>query len=297
MVALNRSIDRWADESGRISPLAAFNPSWQDVRLSRRNSETAPNLHVPSLLMTIRQAIVLAAGKGTRMKSDLPKVLFEVCGRPMVSFVIDTLKAAGIERIIVVVGYKADLVAETLSDYDGLVFVEQTEQLGTGHAVMVCHEELTGREGPVLIVTGDSPLLQQDSVASLLTEMDRDGPACVMGTLHKDDPRGLGRIIRDTNGDFEGIVEEKDATLEQREVTEVNMSTYVFDCRELLHALDQLTNDNRQQEFYITDCPGILKGEGKEVRALPVLKPCESLSVNTIDELSIVEEEMRKLNV
>lgn len=247
--------------------------------------------------MSIRQAIVLAAGKGTRMQSDLPKVLFEVCGRPMVSFVIDTLRAAGIERIIVVVGYKAELVAETLSDYEGLVFVEQSEQLGTGHAVMVCREELSGREGPVLIVTGDSPLLQQDSVASLLREMDLAEPACVMGTLRKDDPHGLGRIVRDENGDFEGIVEEKDATPEQRAITEVNMSTYVFDCVELLHALDQLSNDNRQQEYYITDCPGILKGEGKEVRALPVLKPCESLSVNTIAELSIVEEEMRKLGV
>lgn len=237
----------------------------------------------------------MAAGKGTRMNSDLPKVLFEVCERPMVCFVLDTLKAAGIERIIVVVGYKADLLKETLSSYDGLVFVEQTEQLGTGHAVMVCRDELQGREGPVLVVTGDSPLLQRESVATLLTEMEDGNPSCVMGTLHKQDPRGLGRIVRDGNNEFLAIVEEKDATDEQRAITEVNMSTYVFDCGELLHALDRLTNDNQQQEYYITDCPGILKGEGKEVRALPVLKPCEALSVNTVDELTIVEDEMRKL--
>ena len=245
--------------------------------------------------MTIRQAIVLAAGKGTRMKSDLPKVLFEVCGRPMVSFVIDTLKSAGVERIIVVVGYRADLVHETLSEYDDLLFVEQTEQLGTGHAVMVCRDELAAREGSVVIVTGDSPLLQQDSVGSLLAEAESSGAACVIGTLHKDNPQGLGRIVRDSDGAFAAIVEEKDATPDQRAISEVNMSTYVFDRRELLRALDQLTNDNRQQEYYITDCPGILKGEGKEVRALPVLQPCEALSVNTVAELTIVEDELRKL--
>ena len=150
--------------------------------------------------MTIRQAIVLAAGKGTRMNSDLPKVLFEVCGRPMVSFVIDTLQSAGVERILVVVGYKADLVRETLSDYADLVFVEQTEQLGTGHAVMVCRDELVGREGSVLIVTGDSPLLQRESVGSLLAEAESSGAAAVLGTLHKDDPRGLGRVVRDATG-------------------------------------------------------------------------------------------------
>jgi bifunctional UDP-N-acetylglucosamine pyrophosphorylase/glucosamine-1-phosphate N-acetyltransferase/UDP-N-acetylglucosamine pyrophosphorylase len=243
--------------------------------------------------MTIRQAIILAAGKGTRMNSDLPKVLFQVCGRPMVSFVIETLQSAGIERIIVVVGYKADLVRDALSEYENLVFVEQTEQLGTGHAVMVCRDELAGREGTVLIVTGDSPLLQTDSVASLLAETENSGAAAVIGTLHAENPQGLGRIVRDGNGGFEAIVEEKDATSEQRAITEVSMSTYVFDCRELLHALNRLTNDNQQQEYYITDCPGILKGEGKEVRALPVLKPCEALSVNTVDELTIVEAEMR----
>lgn len=245
--------------------------------------------------MTTRQAIVLAAGKGTRMNSDLPKVLFEICGRPMVSFVIDTLKSAGIERIIVVVGYRADLVRETLSSYEDLVFVEQTEQLGTGHAVMVCRDELAGRTGSVVIVTGDSPLLQRDSVSSLLAEAEGSGAAAILGTLNKDDPQGLGRIVRDASGGFQAIVEEKDATPEQRAITEVNMSTYVFDCPELLHALDQLTSDNQQQEYYITDCPGILKGEGKKVLALPVLKPCEALSINTVDELAIVEAEMRKL--
>ncbi|MDA1049041.1 MAG: NTP transferase domain-containing protein [Planctomycetota bacterium] len=241
-----------------------------------------------------KQAVVLAAGKGTRMKSDLPKVLFEVCGRPLISYVIDALERAGVERIVVVVGYRADLVREALDGRNNLLFAQQTEQLGTGHAVMMCREALLGQTGPVLIVTGDSPLIQRSSIEKLLEEFSAGTPACLLGTLHKDDPTGLGRIVRDATGVFEGIVEEKEATPEQRAITEVNMSTYVFDTVELLGALEQLTDENRQREYYITDCPGILKREGKEVRALAVLQPCESLSVNTLEDLKIVEDEMRK---
>jgi bifunctional UDP-N-acetylglucosamine pyrophosphorylase/glucosamine-1-phosphate N-acetyltransferase/UDP-N-acetylglucosamine pyrophosphorylase len=215
----------------------------------------------------------------------------------MVSFVVDALNAAGVERVIVVIGYRGELVRAALADRSNVVFVEQTEQLGTGHAVMMCRAELEGRDGPVMIVTGDSPLIQQASIRTLLAEFHgAQRPACVLGTLHKSDPHGLGRIVRDSSGNFAGIVEQKDATPEQQRITEVNMSTYVFDTRELLHALDQLTNDNRQREYYLTDCPGILKAEGKDVRALPVLKPCEALSVNTVEELQIVEAEMRKLS-
>lgn len=242
-----------------------------------------------------RQAIVLAAGKGTRMRSDLPKVLFEVLGRPMISYVIDALERAGVERIIVVVGYRAELVREALADRKNVIFAEQTEQLGTGHAVMMCREALRSETGPVLIVTGDSPLIQQASIEKLLADFSVGEPDCLLGTLHKDNPTGLGRVVRDAAGDFEKIVEEKDATPQQRAITEVNMSTYVFDTVELLGALDQLTNENRQREYYITDCPGILKREGKEIRALAVLQPCESLSVNTLEDLKIVEDEMRKL--
>ena len=159
---------------------------------------------------------------------------------------------------------------------------------------MVCRDEIARHDGPVLVLAGDSPLTQSSSLTALLEDFQRDRPACILGTLRKENPHGLGRIVRDTAGNFEAIVEEKDATPEQRQINEVNMSTYVFDSRELLHALDQLDNDNQQGEYYITDCPGILKSEGKEVRALPVLKPCEALSVNTIEQLQIVESEMRR---
>jgi bifunctional UDP-N-acetylglucosamine pyrophosphorylase/glucosamine-1-phosphate N-acetyltransferase/UDP-N-acetylglucosamine pyrophosphorylase len=242
-------------------------------------------------------AIVLAAGKGTRMRSDLPKVLFEARGRPLVAYVLDALVAAGVHRIAVVVGYRAQDVIDTLSGTGQLEFVEQTEQLGTGHAVQTCGHLIARHDGPVVVLAGDSPLTQADSLKRLLDEFHRRRPACILGTLHKPDPAGLGRIVRNEDGQFAGIVEEKDATEQQLKITEVNMSTYVFDSQRLRMALDQLDNNNRQGEYYVTDCPGILKRAQHEVLAMPVLKPCEALSVNTLEELKIVEEELSKMGL
>ncbi|MHB1033121.1 MAG: NTP transferase domain-containing protein [Pirellulales bacterium] len=244
--------------------------------------------------MSRNLAVVLAAGKGTRMKSDLPKVLIEVSGRPMLEYVLESLRAGGVEHTMVVVGYRAELVRQTLADWPGITFVEQTEQLGTGHAVMVCRDALEQHEGAVLIVAGDSPMMRSDTVASLLAEFERCRPACLLGTAHKVDPAGLGRIVRDEKGEFLAIVEEKDATEKQRRITEVNMSCYIFDCRELLHALGRIRADNVQKEYYLTDAPGILKSEGKDVRALAALKPSETLSINTFEELAAVEAAMEE---
>lgn len=240
-------------------------------------------------------AVVLAAGQGTRMKSDLPKVLCPVLGRPMIHYVLDALAAAGVERVIAVVGYRADDVKAALAERKNVTFALQTERLGTGHAVKMARGQLAEQEGPVIVVAGDSPLLQRQSVAALLDHFYGAQPACLLGTLLKDNPAGLGRIVRDQAGEFQAIVEEKDATLPERQIKEVNMSTYIFDCRELLHGLDLLKNDNRQGEFYLTDCPGILQREGKRVQALPILQPCEALSINTPEELAAVEQEMLRL--
>ena len=243
-------------------------------------------------------AVVMAAGKGTRMKSDLPKVLVEVCGRPMVEYVLEALTAGGVTRKVVVVGHQAERVRETLGGAgfleDGTVqFAEQREQLGTGHAVMMCREQLEGHDGAVLVVAGDSPLMQSDSIRALLEEFEQSRPACILGTGYRDDPTGLGRIVRDDEGKFVGIVEEKDASPEQRKITEVNLSCYVFNCSDLLATLENLKDDNAQSEYYITDAPGILQQAGKDVRALDVLKPCEALSINTIEDLAAVEAEMK----
>jgi bifunctional UDP-N-acetylglucosamine pyrophosphorylase/glucosamine-1-phosphate N-acetyltransferase/UDP-N-acetylglucosamine pyrophosphorylase len=244
--------------------------------------------------MPKKLAIVLAAGKGTRMNSDLPKVLVEVCGRPMLFYVLDALRAGGVDETVIVVGHRQDLVRQALADRSDVKFVVQGQQLGTGHAVMVCRHLLDGHNGPVVVVAGDAPLMQADSIAALLQEYDREPAGCILGTVNKSNPTGLGRILRNAEGDFIGIVEEKDATDEQREITEVNMSYYVFDPRFLLRALEFVRNDNVQGEYYITDCPGVMINQEVDVRALNVLKPCEALGVNTLEELAAVETGMRQ---
>ena len=240
-------------------------------------------------------AVVLAAGKGTRMKSELPKVLVEVCGRPMIDYVLDALSAGGASRLVVVVGYRAELVREHLADRENVTFVDQPEQLGTGHAAMVCREALADHQGPVFVVAGDSPMLRKESIASLLDEFRRQQPACLLGTAYKEDPTGLGRVVRDEQREFLAVVEEKDATPQQKQITEVNLSCYVFDCAELFGALDQIRPDNAQGEYYITDCPGVLKRAGKQVRALDVLTADEALSINNRQELEAVEARMKTL--
>ena len=242
-------------------------------------------------------AVVMAAGKGTRMKSELPKVLLPVCGRPMIDYVLDALAAAGIDRMIVVVGYRADLVRQALSRRPNVDFALQAEQRGTGHAVMCAREYLVGHDGPAVVVAGDSPMMQSDSIRKLLAEFDGVPPACLLGTATKQDPSGLGRVVRDKNGKFLGIVEEKDATSEQKRLQEVNLSCYVFNGPDLLDALDKIRADNAQGEYYVTDCPGVLLAAGKDVRALNVLQPVEALSINNMEELAVVEAAMRASGV
>jgi len=247
--------------------------------------------------MTKKLAVVLAAGKGTRMKSELPKVLVPVCGRPMIEYVLDALTAAGIDRTVIVVGYRADDVQLTLASWPNVAFALQEVQHGTGHAVMCAREHLVGHTGPVMVVAGDSPMMQSDSIRKLLGEFDHATPACILGTATKQDPSGLGRIVRDREGRFRGIVEEKDATAEQKQIREVNLSCYAFGGADLLASLDQIRADNAQGEYYITDCPGVLLAAGKDVRALNVLEPCEALSINNMEELAVVEDAMREMGM
>lgn len=229
------------------------------------------------------------------MQSDLPKVLVPVLGKPMIRYVIEALRSAGVDRIVVVVGYRGELVQKELTGEPGMEFALQSEQLGTGHAVMMCRDRLADHQGPVFVVAGDSPLLQASSVRTLLEKFNEAQASCVLGSVDKEDPAGYGRILRDSAGQFTGIVEEKDASPEQRTIREVNMSTYVFESRDLLWALDQLTDSNAQREYYITDCPTILLAAGKHVTAEKVLKPCEALSINNMQELAQVEDEMKRI--
>ena len=243
----------------------------------------------------MKKAIVLAAGKGTRMKSELPKVLFPVCGMPMIEYVLNALESAKLDEIVVVVGYRGELVKETIKPRDNIRFAEQKELLGTGHAVASCREYLEGFDGPVFIIAGDNPMLQSSSVVRLFEEYEkrRGEVSCILGTVYKENPFGMGRILRDEQGNFVGVVEEKDATDEQRKIKEINISYYVFNTKDLLDSLGSLRADNAQKEYYITDVPKILLDLGKKILALPVLQDVESLGVNTQDDLATVENALK----
>lgn len=239
-------------------------------------------------------AIVLAAGKGTRMKTELPKVLAPVLGRPMILYTLDALRGAGISRLMLVVGYRADDVRHALAEEPDVAFVSQTQQLGTAHAVSMCEpflrEYVGAGGGPVVVVAGDAPMMQAETVAALLADWRQSPAACLLGTICVENPQGLGRILRDGDGKFCGIVEEKDATAEQKRIVEVNQSYYVFDAADLLNVLPEIRPENAQAEYYLTDCPALMLRKGLAVRALPILKPVEAVSVNTQDELRRVEE-------
>ncbi|MBQ3388171.1 MAG: NTP transferase domain-containing protein [Thermoguttaceae bacterium] len=245
--------------------------------------------------MEKRQAVVMAAGKGTRMKSDLPKVLYPVFGKPIIDYVLDALEKAGVGRVIVVVGYRGEMVREALAGRKNVEFAVQAEQLGTGHAVMCCRGALENSEGSVFVIAGDSPMLDAETVGELFRIYEADAArgkpvSALLGTVVKEDPAGMGRILRDADGEFIGIIEDKDASDEQKKITEINMSYYLFNTRDLLDSLSEIKANNAQKEYYITDVPAILLGKGKRVKAVPVLKPSECLGVNTVDDVRRVEE-------
>jgi bifunctional UDP-N-acetylglucosamine pyrophosphorylase / glucosamine-1-phosphate N-acetyltransferase len=238
-------------------------------------------------------AIILAAGHGKRMKSEKAKVLHEVCGRPMIQYVVDAARGAGARTIIVVIGYAADQVRQCLHDEPDILFATQTEQLGTGHAVKVCRPLLVGYEGPVLVLVGDEPLLRSQPLADLLKRQEIDHAACLLGTAVMDDPMGFGRILRDSAGRFLRIVEERDCNIEERALKEVNPSCYVFKLPELWDALEQIDTSNAQGEYYLTDAPERLMAMGSKVVALNVLRFDDVLGVNTRQHLALAGATMQ----
>jgi bifunctional UDP-N-acetylglucosamine pyrophosphorylase/glucosamine-1-phosphate N-acetyltransferase len=231
-------------------------------------------------------AIILAAGQGKRMKSEKAKVLHEVCGRPMISYVVDAARGAGARTIIVVVGYAADQVHQCLGGEPDIRFATQSEQLGTGHAVKICRPLLTGYEGPLMVLVGDEPLLRPEPLADLFARQEHEGAACLLGTAKVHDPMGFGRILRDSAGRFLRIVEERDCTPEEKAIREVNPSCYVFQLPALWEALDQIGTSNAQHEYYLTDAPERLQAMGRRVMALNVLRPDDILGVNTRQHLA-----------
>ena len=232
------------------------------------------------------KAIVLGAGKGTRMKSDLAKVLHAVAGRPMLLWALDALTAAHSVDTVVVVGHQADAVRAILPEDVGSAL--QAEQLGTGHAAMVGMGGLdVGQEDDVIVMPGDMPLVRGETLNELL-QLHRDsGSAATLLTVELEEPRAYGRVLR-SNGGVVGIVEAKDASPEQLAIAEVGTSVYVFSGRWFADALSRIDTDNAQGEYYLTDVIGVLAGDGHRIEA-HIASPEEGLGVNSIDQLAGVE--------
>ncbi len=228
-------------------------------------------------------ALILAAGEGTRMKSDIPKVAHRVLGVPMVSLVVATARAAGCEHVVVVTGHKAEVVEALLP---GETCVRQERQLGTGHAVMSASEALAGLTGSLVVLSGDTPLMSAETVAGLIALRESSAAAMTVLTTDMPDPTGYGRIVRDRNGEIASIVEEKDATPEQRAITEVNTGTYCFDAAVLFAHLARVSTDNAQGEYYLTDMVSVFRGEGMAVTAAVTDDPLETIGVNSRVQLA-----------
>lgn len=234
-------------------------------------------------------AIVLAAGKGVRMKSDLPKVFHEVLGEPMLTYVLRTVQKISPRKILVVVGHMRQLIMDYYKDWP-LEFVVQEEQLGTGHAVLQAEPCLKDFSGNVLVLAGDVPLIKEATLRRLIEFHEKNRAAATDLTAELDDAGSYGRIIRNPGGELLRIVEKKDASPEELKIKEFNTGTFCFEKEALFSALREVRADNAQKEYYLTDVIGILTKRNLPVYTYQVRDPNEALGVNTIEEIARVEE-------
>lgn len=237
----------------------------------------------------MKNAIVMAAGKGTRMHSDLPKVLHEVCGMPMAEMIVHQLKKAGAERIVTITGYGHEQVEKALAGQ--CEFALQEPQLGTGHAVMQA-KQLEGEKGLTVVANGDCPGVRAETYAKLY-EIGKDADMAVL-TVVVEDAASYGRIVRDSEGNVEKIVEFKDCNEEQKKIWEVNTGIYVFNNEALFEGLKDLKDNNAQHEYYITDLIEILRGKGKVVKAVTTDDAEEVQGVNDNYELAKAGKTLQK---
>lgn len=237
----------------------------------------------------MKNAIVMAAGKGTRMNSDVPKVLHEVCGVPMAEMIVRQLKKAGAERIVTITGYGHELVEKALTGQ--CEFALQEPQLGTGHAVMQARQ-LEGEKGITVVANGDCPCLKPETFAKLY-EIGETADMAVL-TVIVEDAKSYGRVVRDAEGNVEKIVEFKDCNEEEKKIREVNTGIYVFNNEALFEGLKDLKDNNAQHEYYITDLIEILKGKGKVVKAVATEDEEEVQGVNDNYELAKANKTIQK---
>jgi len=233
-------------------------------------------------------AVILAAGIGKRMNSDLPKVLHRVAGRCLVEYVIESVTQAGIDNIVLVVGHKYELVQKQLNGR-GLKFAVQQPQLGTGHAVQMALPILGDFAGDLLVLNGDMPLVTANTIAGLAAKRRQSGSAATVLTAILDHPASYGRIVRDQQGFLEAIVEYRDADDVTKSIKEINTGAFCFDFKELVPCLRRLKADNVQAEYYITDIISLMREQGLKVSALVSDDPKQGLGVNSLAELAEME--------
>jgi bifunctional UDP-N-acetylglucosamine pyrophosphorylase/glucosamine-1-phosphate N-acetyltransferase len=250
--------------------------------------------------------MILAAGLGTRMKSERAKVLHEIAGKPLIAHVLRAAFELAPGAVFTIVGHQAEDVERAVRDEasrlaernpgvrPNLHFALQAEQRGTGHAVMAAREAMSGRDGSIIVVAGDVPLLKGSTLARLAEIHNSEGNAATVLTAMMDDPTGYGRIIRDLDGRFSRCVEQRDCAPDELEVREINVSIYCFRISSLLSALDALTTDNAQGEYYLTDAPRIMLDRGERVGIVRLDDSSESLGVNTRVELAALEARLRE---
>ena len=239
------------------------------------------------------KALVLAAGKGTRLQTegiDLPKVMRLADGKPLLHYVLTALNFLPPEDVILVVGWKKEAVLSAYPQYPHAV---QEQLNGTGGAVRFAAPLLEGFDGHVIICCGDAPLMKKETFQALVQTHLENNNDCTLLSAHLDEGGNYGRVTREADGSFRAIVEDRDCTPEEKKITEVNTGTYVFRTAPLLESLGQLSQDNAQGEFYLTDVPAILKAKGLRVGLCDTCSPQEMLGVNTVEQLSEVEAILR----
>ena len=237
-------------------------------------------------------SVILAAGMGTRMKSKMPKVLHKVCGKPLSKWVIDASEAAGADKVCAVVGHKAETVKEVLGDV--CEFALQAEQKGTGHAVMQAIDVIKNSKGEVVILNGDTPLITAETINKAIEYHKNNGNQATVITAILDDATGYGRIVRDNDGSVLKIVEQKDASKEEKKINEVNSGMYVFAAQSLVYALDKSTPNNAQGEYYLTDTLEILLSAGKKIGGYAISDNDEIRGINDRVQLNEAEKIMQK---
>ncbi len=223
-------------------------------------------------------AVILAAGKGTRMKSDIPKVLHPLMGKPLAGYVAEACRKAVTDDIVLVIGHQAERVRETMGS--GYIYVEQEQQLGTGHAVMVCREALKNFKGDMLVLAGDTPFLTAKILKDMIRKHQKSGAAATMMTAIMDPPLSYGRIVRE-NGRIRRIVEARDASPAEKAIKEVNTSHYCFRSETLFPCLDRLSTDNDQGEYYLTDVIQMMAEQGDLIESLTSSDPAVLMGINS----------------